>query len=103
MEQGRPGVFSKSNQGISDQDSGCDARRKVELNAWVMSGHDPYDNPYSVWGENGFPLDYISALRFWRDFEPSGKGNENPASAEEDIDPFRDDIDPFAEEPPNQK
>ncbi len=23
---------------------------KAELNAWVMSGHDPYDNPYSVWG-----------------------------------------------------
>ena len=76
---------------------------KAELNAWVMSGHDPYDNPYSVWGENGFPLDYISALRFWRDFEPSGKGNEPPASVEEDIDPFGDDIDPFAEEPPNQK
>ena len=69
---------------------------KVELNAWVMSGHDPYDNPYSVWGEHGFPLDYISALRFWRDFEPSGKGNEPPVSIEEDIDPF-------AEEPPNQK
>ena len=75
----------------------------MELNAWVMSGHDPYDNPYSVWGENGFPLDYISAPRFWRDFEPSGKGNEPPVSIEEDIDPFRDDIDPFAEEPSNQK
>ena len=75
---------------------------KAELKVWVMSGHDPYDNPYSVWGENGLPLDYISALRFWRDFEPSGKNDKNFASVEGDIDPFRGCNDSFAEEPPKQ-
>ena len=24
---------------------------KAELRSWVMTGHSPYDNPYSVWGE----------------------------------------------------
>jgi len=50
---------------------------KAELRSCVMSGHSPYDNPYSVWGENGFPLDFISALRFWQDFEFQD-GEETP-------------------------
>lgn len=52
---------------------------KAELKAWVMNGHDPYDNPYSVWGENGVPLDFIHAVRFCHEFEypePAGDVSE---------------------------
>ena len=76
---------------------------KAELEAWVMSRHGPYDNPYYVWGENGFPLDFFSAARFWGNFEPPEKDNENPVPDEEDIDPFWDGVGPFAKEPPQQK
>ena len=69
---------------------------KAELKAWVMNGHDPYDNPYSVWGENGFPLDYISAVRFWEDFKTLEKDDEKTAPHEEDLDPS---LDPFGNLP----
>ena len=72
---------------------------KAELKVWVI----PYDNPYSVWGEDGFPLDYISAGRFWEDFDPPEENDENPVPVEEVIDPLWDGVDPFAEEPPKQK
>ena len=76
---------------------------KAELKVWVMGGHDPYDNPYSVWGEDGFPLDYITAVRFWEDFDPPEDDDENPVPVAEGIDPFWDGVDPFAEELPKQK
>lgn len=34
-----------------------------ELERWVSSGHSPYDNGNLIYGENGWPLDYVSALR----------------------------------------
>lgn len=40
----------------------CDERR--ELYKWVASGRSPYDNGDYICGENGWPLDFISALRF---------------------------------------
>jgi len=76
---------------------------KAELKEWVTTGHSPYDNPYSVWGEDGFPLDYISAIRFWEDFDPLEGDDENPVPVEEGSDPFWDGVDPFAEEPPKQE
>ena len=33
------------------------------LYKWVASGRSPYDNGDYVYGSNGFPLDFISALR----------------------------------------
>ncbi len=69
---------------------------KAELKAWVMNGHDPYDNPYSVWGENGFPLDYISAVRFWEDFKTLEKDDEKNAPHEGDLDSS---LDPFGNLP----
>ncbi|MGL6197829.1 MAG: hypothetical protein ACRC3H_02740 [Lachnospiraceae bacterium] len=34
-----------------------------ELDKWVASGNSPYDNGDYVYGENGWPLDYLSAQR----------------------------------------
>lgn len=34
-----------------------------ELREWVADGHDPFDNPWYVCGENGSPMDYIKAMR----------------------------------------
>jgi len=34
-----------------------------ELEKWVASGNSPYDNGDYVYGENGWPLDYVSAIR----------------------------------------
>lgn len=34
-----------------------------ELEKWVADGHDPFDNPWYIYGENGWPMDYIQALR----------------------------------------
>ena len=30
---------------------------------WVANGRSPYDNGDYIYGDNGFPLDFISALR----------------------------------------
>lgn len=35
-----------------------------ELHKWVASGRSPYDNGDYICGENGWPMDFISALRF---------------------------------------
>lgn len=37
---------------------------RKELHEWVASGHSPYDNGDYIYGENGYPMDFISAYRF---------------------------------------
>ena len=39
------------------------AERK-ELHKWVASGRSPYDNGDYICGENGWPMDFVSAMRF---------------------------------------
>ena len=34
---------------------------------WVKEGNSPYENGDGVFGENGWPLDFISTMRFWDD------------------------------------
>ena len=34
-----------------------------ELERWVACGHSPYDNGDYIYGENGWPLDFVSAMR----------------------------------------
>lgn len=34
-----------------------------ELEKWVASGNSPYDNGDYAYGENGRPLDFVSAIR----------------------------------------
>jgi hypothetical protein len=35
---------------------------RKELREWVTDGHDPFDNPWNIYGENGWPMDYIQAM-----------------------------------------
>ena len=46
------------------------AEEKAALREWVLTKHSPYDNPWFICGENGYPLDYIAASRFWEDIDP---------------------------------
>ena len=34
------------------------------LHKWVAAGNSPYDNGDYIYGENGWPMDFVSALRF---------------------------------------
>lgn len=36
------------------------------LKEWVADGNDPFDNPSLYYDESGWPMDFISALRFER-------------------------------------
>ncbi len=40
------------------------SEERRELHKWVASGRSPYDNGDYICGENGWPLDFVSALRF---------------------------------------
>jgi len=37
---------------------------RKELRKWVAAGHSVYDNPDYIYGEDGYPMDYINAIRF---------------------------------------
>ncbi len=37
----------------------------AELNNWVQQGHSPYENGDGLCRDDGSPLDFISAMRFW--------------------------------------
>ena len=34
-----------------------------ELREWVDAGNSPYDNPYLLYGDDGWPMDFINADR----------------------------------------
>jgi len=36
---------------------------RQELLAWVQGGNSVYDNPWYMANEQGYPMDYISAVR----------------------------------------
>ena len=40
---------------------------RKELHKWVASGRSPYDNGDYIYGENGWPMDFVSAMRFEAD------------------------------------
>ena len=40
---------------------------RVELKKWYRQGKDIYSNPNQICGENGWPLDFISASRLEAD------------------------------------
>lgn len=37
---------------------------RKELHKWVASGRSPYDNGDYICSDGGYPLDFVSALRF---------------------------------------
>lgn len=40
------------------------SEERRELHKWVAKGRSPYDNGDYIYGENGWPMDFVSALRF---------------------------------------
>ena len=40
------------------------SEERKELHKWVARGRSPYDNGDYICGENGCPMDFVSALRF---------------------------------------
>lgn len=40
------------------------SEERQELHKWVARGRSPYDNGDYICGENGCPMDFVSALRF---------------------------------------
>ena len=50
----------------------------VEPQNWVKEGNSPYENGDGVCGENGWPLDFISTMRFWDDM--AQQDQEDPES-----------------------
>jgi len=39
------------------------AEEKINLRAWVADGNSPYENPFYYYKDNGYPMDYINAVR----------------------------------------
>lgn len=37
---------------------------RKELRKWVAAGNSPYENGDYIYGENGWPLDFVRASRF---------------------------------------
>ncbi|MCL2123412.1 MAG: hypothetical protein FWH34_06245 [Desulfovibrionaceae bacterium] len=42
---------------------------KKALAEWVADGNSPLDNPWLLCREDGWPFDFVSAMRFWRDVD----------------------------------
>ncbi len=42
-------------------------QEKRDLRRWVNSGHSPYENGDFICNDDGGPMDFISAQRFWED------------------------------------
>ena len=40
---------------------------RKELHKWVASGRSPYDNGDYIYNENGWPMDFVNAMRFVED------------------------------------
>lgn len=40
------------------------SEERKELHKWVASGRSPYDNGDYICSDSGYPLDFVSALRF---------------------------------------
>ena len=43
---------------------------KANLKEWRKRGHSPHDNPSGLCDDCYHPIDFISAMRFWKDFCP---------------------------------
>lgn len=47
-----------------------------ELREWIRSGHSVYENPWFIYGENGWPLDFLAAAEAAEDLEERMRAGE---------------------------
>ena len=74
------------------------AERK-ELQAWVHSGHSPYDNGWYISTEAGVPMDFVNALRMSEDMEDMIPEYDTQSDEIVFIPNDLDEVDPFEELP----
>ena len=74
------------------------AERK-ELQAWVRSGHSPYDNGWYIATEAGIPMDFVNALRVSEDMEYMIPEYDTQSDEIVFIPNDLDEVDPFEELP----
>jgi len=56
-----------------------------ELHEWVAAENSPYDNPYWLYGDNGYPMDFIDAMRTDEDMRIN-PGDYNFGGLPDDVD-----------------
>ena len=64
---------------------------RKELHAWVSRGRSVYDNPDYLYTENGYPFDFITAIRIAEDMiaNPEDyRGGPDESYSEGDETPF---------------
>ena len=62
---------------------------KQTLRRWVNSGHSPYENGDYIVNDDGGPMDFISALRFWEaEYQEYLKDPKAYRGAHDSEDPF---------------
>lgn len=69
-----------------------------ELEEWVASGRSPYDNGNYIYNNYGYPMDFVSALRFlneeqeWFNSLSDEEREEDLRSLRSNYDTFEDDV-----------
>ncbi len=69
-----------------------------ELEEWVASGRSPYDNGDYIYNDYGYPMDFVSALRFlneereWFNSLSDEEREEELCSLRSNYDTFEDDV-----------
>jgi len=43
------------------------AEERKDLRKWVADGHSPYENPCLFCDDDGYVMDFITAVRIWED------------------------------------
>ena len=75
---------------------------KGALLQWVETGESPWNNPYHLYDEAGYPMDYIDGCRAGKEMEPDydrdpagflsrwSMAEDSPDFVEPDFDPWGD-------------
>ena len=75
------------------------SEEKQALRRWVNSGHSPYENGDYIVNDDGGPMDFISALRFWEaEYQEYLKDPEAYRETHDSEGPFSLEYDPDTED-----
>lgn len=66
-------------------ENNIDQKEKEQLFQWISEGNSPYNNPYYMSNEKGYPIDFIEALRAVEQFAFES-GNETTRKSDKVID-----------------
>ena len=63
---------------------------KDELREWMAPGNSVNNNPYSLYGENGCPMDFINASRFTEDMSANPEQYQHADAGDGDAESTKD-------------